>query len=94
VTAVGRPRRERVAAAFERQPPLCTARAVEDPDVVLPEPFAGDPERLARFEREAQTLAALTFDISSDGQQFIVPRAAGTDVRQGGLLVIQNWKDR
>src|SRR6266853_50913 len=27
---------------------------------VLPEAVAGDPERLARFEREAQALAALT----------------------------------
>ena len=26
---------------------------------VLPDAFAGDPERLARFEREAQSLAAL-----------------------------------
>jgi Tol biopolymer transport system component len=26
---------------------------------ILPEPFAGDPERLARFDREAKTLAAL-----------------------------------
>src|SRR6186713_2305288 len=26
---------------------------------VLPDLFAGDPDRLARFEREAQTLAAL-----------------------------------
>jgi serine/threonine-protein kinase len=26
---------------------------------VLPEPFAGDPERMARFEREAQVLASL-----------------------------------
>ena len=26
---------------------------------VLPEQFAADPDRLARFEREAQTLAAL-----------------------------------
>jgi serine/threonine-protein kinase len=26
---------------------------------ILPELFAGDPERLARFTREAQTLAAL-----------------------------------
>src|SRR5580765_5864560 len=26
---------------------------------VLPEAFAGDPDRLARFTREAQTLAAL-----------------------------------
>ena len=26
---------------------------------ILPEAFAADPERLARFEREAQTLAAL-----------------------------------
>src|SRR5262245_66449998 len=26
---------------------------------VIPDPFATDPERLARFEREAKTLAAL-----------------------------------
>lgn len=26
---------------------------------ILPEPFAQDPERLARFEREAKVLAAL-----------------------------------
>lgn len=26
---------------------------------ILPEPYASDPERLARFEREAKTLAAL-----------------------------------
>ena len=27
---------------------------------ILPEPFASDPERLARFDREAKTLAALS----------------------------------
>ena len=29
---------------------------------VLPEAFASDPERLARFEREARTLAALNHE--------------------------------
>ena len=33
--------------------------AVRWPSKILPEAFAADPERLARFEREAKTLASL-----------------------------------
>ncbi len=41
---------------------------------VLPELFAADPERLARFEREAQSLAALNHP--NIAQVFAVDRAA------------------
>ena len=34
---------------------------------VLPASFANDPERLARFEREAQTLASLNHPNCGDG---------------------------
>jgi hypothetical protein len=35
---------------------------------ILPESFASDPERLARFEREAKTLAALNHPHISNGK--------------------------
>jgi serine/threonine-protein kinase len=52
---------------------------------VLPDVFAGDPERLARFEREAKLLASLSHqNIASifgleeaDGKRFIVMELAG-----------------
>jgi serine/threonine protein kinase len=51
---------------------------------VLPEAFAGDPERMARFEREARLLASLSHqNIASifgleevDGKRFIVMELA------------------
>ena len=52
---------------------------------VLPEAFAGDPERLARFEREAKLLASLNhrehrrrstaFISEADGVRFLVDGA-------------------
>jgi serine/threonine protein kinase len=58
----------------------------------LPEPFASDPERLARFQREARTLASLhhpniatLFGLEEvDGQRFLVmelatPETEGAD---------------
>src|ERR1700704_2689066 len=51
---------------------------------VLPDAFAADADRLARFEREAKTLASLNhppivrtgdsrpFDVTRDGQRFVI----------------------
>src|SRR6187397_1815315 len=47
---------------------------------VLPEIFAADPERLARFEREAQTLAALNHpNIAQTFGVVDLPAEAGSD---------------
>jgi hypothetical protein len=93
---------------------------------VLPDAFATDPDRLARFEREAKTLAALTavsveatgptfragtpttlvstayatpdssrsYDVSPDGQQFLMIKEGSSLDRNGDspqIVVIQNW---
>ena len=63
---------------------------------VLPEIFARDPDRLTRFTREAQTLAALNHPniaaISPHGNEFVVhelPFAKGQTLR-----VLTNWEKR
>src|SRR6186997_708975 len=56
---------------------------------VLPEIFASDPDRLARFTREAQTLAALNhpniaqihgIEESSAGQALVMELVVGSDL--------------
>src|SRR5918912_693525 len=58
---------------------------------VLPELFASDPERLARFEREAKTLAALNhthiaqiygFEQSGDTSALVMELVEGEDLAQ------------
>ena len=49
---------------------------------VIPEEFARDPERMARFEREAQVLASLTHggrrqELVQDAQRFLKVRDLG-----------------
>ena len=58
---------------------------------VLPETFAGDPDRLARFSREAQTLAALNhpniahiygLEESGDAHALVMELVEGDDLSQ------------
>src|SRR5258708_38095787 len=52
---------------------------------VLPDSFAGDPERMARFQREARLLASLNHP--NLGQFFGVEvRALGMELVEGGPL--------
>ena len=44
---------------------------------ILPERFALDPDRLARFDREAQRLASLKL---TEPHTVVVPRLAGTSI--------------
>ena len=52
---------------------------------VLPEAFATDAERLARFTREAQTLASL------DGQRFLIGTVVG-DSKTPPATIVLNWQ--
>ena len=58
---------------------------------IVPDAFAGDPERLARFEREAKTLAALNhpniaqihgFEQSGDATALVMELVQGEDLAQ------------
>ena len=57
---------------------------------ILPELFAADPDRLARFEREAQILAALNHPhiaaILPDGKTLL--ESAGAE---SPITVVLNW---
>jgi len=62
---------------------------------VLPEAFSGDPERMARFEREARLLASLSHQNiaaihgleEADGKRFIVMELAEGETLAQGLVV-------
>ena len=67
---------------------------------VLPELWAGDPERLARFRREAQVQLfridgyeansnSRPYDISSDGKRFVFPKLVNES--RPTLYVVTNW---
>ena len=66
---------------------------------VLPDALAGDPERIARFEREAKVLASLNhphiatlFGMDqADGQRFLIPRAPEESTSPDSIDVILNW---
>jgi hypothetical protein len=61
---------------------------------VLPDSFASDQDRLARFEREAQVLDVpgfinnRRFVVTPDGQQFIVPVQKAEALP---ITVVLNW---
>jgi hypothetical protein len=74
-----------------------TALKRDDALKVLPEPFAADPERLARFRREAQVLVAgplgtghrFPYAVSRDGQRFLMyVEETGTTP---AITVVLNW---
>src|SRR5678815_4794479 len=56
---------------------------------VLPEVFAADPERLARFNREAQTLAALNHPGIAHVHGFEEFPSAGSGPASGHALVME-----
>jgi serine/threonine protein kinase len=67
---------------------------------VLPESFASGPERLARFEREAQVLASLNhtniahIDGIADGNALVMELIEGEDLAARiarGPLPVDNW---
>ena len=50
---------------------------------VMPDPVAADPDRLARFEREATTLASLNH-----------PNIAAVYAVEGRAIVMERWRVR
>ena len=65
---------------------------------VLPESFAHDPERLARFQREARVLASLNhpniaaiYSLEESAGRFLINAPQGeTDTRP--ITVVLNWQ--
>jgi serine/threonine protein kinase len=60
---------------------------------MLPELYASDPERLARFEREAQTLAALNHPHIAQVYGLEVAPAAGGGDRQALVMELVEGED-
>ena len=67
---------------------------------ILPEAFAADPERLARFEREAKTLASLNhpniaaiygFEKSGGTHALVMELVEGDDLSQRIVLDPIRW---
>jgi len=65
---------------------------------ILPEAFAADPERLARFQREAKLLASLNHpniaaihSLAQDGERFLVTELVLDEDRDPRIAVMPNW---
>src|SRR5579859_1100170 len=64
---------------------------------VLPEAFAGDPERMARFQREAEVLASLNHPniahIYGVEERALVMELVGGESPHGPMPFEEAWKD-
>jgi len=65
---------------------------------LLTEAVIAEPDRIARFQREAQVLASLVgrfYDVSHDGQRFVVIKSPApkdlAGAAQQTLVVVANW---
>ena len=56
---------------------------------ILPDAFAADPERLARLEREAKTLASRVG--ARDGQRFLMIKETAGTAQAPTVVVVLNW---
>jgi hypothetical protein len=64
---------------------------------ILPESFAQDADRLARFTREAQVLEArvaddfVRFAVTRDGQRFLIPTPLAESSGPSSATLVVNW---
>jgi serine/threonine protein kinase len=61
---------------------------------ILPEVFALDADRLARFKRRSAASSTRSSDVSTDGRFLMIERAMAPGGAEGtGMVVVLNWAE-